>query len=166
MKNSVFNESTPSKNVPEIVTDSDTQPELKSCLRNKGKSFANNMLNDDTEFGDDFHNLKLTSFYNLQHNLSRSENLVITMNAEYISTGASQNAANLLNQQPAYSLLSGSSTNNSTASGLNNIQSTTYNRIPSFSSSINATGNPSSASSKHKYYLLNNAYYSFETIKC
>lgn len=92
-------------------------------------------MNDDVEFGSNFHNLKPTSFYNLQHNLSKSENLVITMNAEYSSTNSNTLITNILNNQPQpqSGLLSASisSTNNSTASGLNNMQ-TNYTRIPTF----------------------------------
>jgi len=125
------------------ITTTTTTSDLKSCLRNKKEinNFADthiNSLTDDLEFGDDFTNLKLTNFYNLQHNLSRSENLVITLNAEYTSN-AQTITANLLSQQ----------SNTSTTSGFNTISSTTtittpsnYTRVPS-NSSMNQTNHPS-----------------------
>ena len=85
----------PSKTSAEIKITGDNKSkcgELKSCIRLtptaiSGQRDLNNYdtLMDDNEFGSDFKNLRATSFFNLQHNLNKSDNLVITLNAEYVS---------------------------------------------------------------------------------
>lgn len=124
----VFTEATGSETLKE--ESASKAPELKSCLRNKstdGVRRMSELTKDDSEFGDDFQNLKPTSFFHLQQNLSRSENLVIIMNAEYAcgAGGSSSGAGPQVGQPTAASGLlsaSASSTNNiSIASGLNNM---------------------------------------------
>ncbi len=97
----------------------------------------NELSKDDMEFGDNFHNLKPTNFFNLQQNLSRSENLVIIMNAEYAvsSLTAAQQIAGQQQQpqQQASALLSASVSSTSN----NKVPVPNYNRMPSFTSGTN-----------------------------
>jgi hypothetical protein len=152
-------------------TNSSTK-ELKSCLRSQTDTaqstqtkqqrdyyaacFGANSLLDDNEFGNDFKNLKQTKFSNIHDNLSRSENLIITMNVEYCSPVIipATSAANVFTQSstinannvPTGSSLSSSSSNNSSSNVLTDRSTVSnsativpsYSRVPSFSGTINS----------------------------
>lgn len=77
----------------------------------------------------DFANLKRTNFAKLHDAMSRSENLIITMNVEYGITSSSGGGGAM----PSSNSLSQSMTN--PTSGNNPSGGATYNRVPSFGSS-------------------------------
>ena len=81
---------------------------------------------DDYDFGKDFSNLKQTKFSNLQNSLSRSENLVITMNVEYSTTGAVNTNT------------TGSTSLSASMSSSMSLTQSSYNRVPSFSGTTNS----------------------------
>ena len=146
--------------------------ELKSCLRTQTDStqsaqskqqrdyyaacFGANSLLDDNEFGNDFQNLKQTKFSSLHDHLSRSENLIVTMNVEYCSPVIipATSAANVFaqsniinpNNVPTGSSLSSSSSNNSSSNVLTDRSTVSnsatiipsYSRVSSFSGTINS----------------------------
>lgn len=89
---------------------------------------------DDFDYDVDFVNLKRTRFAKIHDAMSRSQNLIITMNAEY-GTGMSLVGPPSAANNPAS--LSQSMTNPSSINNNNNNSSmttSTYNRVPSFGS--------------------------------
>lgn len=139
----MFNESTELKSSDSSGPNStEKKSDLKSCLKNPEnvnilftKDIPPHSTNEDHEFGDDFKDLKSTSFFDLQNNLSKSENLITTFNVEYgTNSTMSQTIPNIMSQQQQQQnnqgLLSASisSTNNTSS----NVQPPNYSRIPSF----------------------------------
>lgn len=82
---------------------------------------------DEFDYDVDFANLKRTRFAKLHDAMSRSENLIITMNAEYTAASTSTAATSGPGQQQQQQQLPSASLSQS-------MTTSTYNRVPSFGS--------------------------------
>jgi hypothetical protein len=92
--------------------------------------------NDDFDCDKNFANLRQTSFESLNNNLSRMENMIVTMNAEYNSNQMLASTSSSINSATTNITQVNSNSNNST-----------YNRVPSFSSQEQPISNKTSTNS-------------------
>lgn len=100
------------------------------CDQSRTNNCSNFEALDDCDLDQDFFNLKQTSFSNLHNNLSKFENLIITMNVEYcgVNNGSSTIIGPSLNLANPMSMPVSMSSSLNMSSSSSNI----YSRVPSF----------------------------------